>query len=231
MKKITATLFSLLCVFFGAQSLFALPLTGNEVKIFSGEYRASGYNGGEFRVVEQSTQEEWIGFCLELNESLSFGSTYKIKSVEDYAENGGVDGASHNFKDYLSDKSKWLYYNYVFGNYDWSRGEGSNLSENRALNANFQNVLWFLEGELSSLSGSALTLYDSVVKDRNDFTFSGTVKVLNIGTEDRNGNWTYNQSLIVGEPVPEPATLLLMGTGLMGIVGMARRRKSQLQKL
>jgi len=231
-KPISAFFF--LCFFFSSQYLMALPIEGTDVKIYAGEYRSNSFSGGEFIVEAQTAeQQKWIGFCLELNEFLSFGPLFDINNVSQYAESGGKGGQNptNSGKDPLSQESKWLYYMYVFGNEPWSRGQGALLADKQTRNSNFQNVLWFLEDEkaFSDLNAEAQSLYNTAITGRTSFTIPNgvAIAVLNINTTD--GNYTRSQSLLIGEqnPVPEPATLLLFGSGMLGLAGLRFRRRTQ----
>ncbi|WP_136805160.1 PEP-CTERM sorting domain-containing protein [Desulfosediminicola flagellatus] len=201
----------------------ALPQGGDFLKIFNGPGTTGG---GEFNIdlKNNGIGTDYISFCLERSEYISFDTEYEIDHIVDYAELGG--GGAVDGKDYISDATKWLYHNYMFGDYVWSRTTGVTAEKANAV----QNTIWFLEDEFTdtgwaNLSISKQSSYDlyNIVQGQGDYSFNGVVKVINL--VDASGN--RKQSQLIGEPVPEPSTMLLMGAGIAGLAVYARKRKKK----
>jgi hypothetical protein len=178
-------------------------------------------NGGEFIIKENGTVIHNT-FCLEKNETFSFGQSLTIKGISDFAEAGG--GGAMNGRDYLSDETRYLYYHYFIGdlqNYDYSD------SVLRVQDANaLQLAIWYLEEELFEFTATANfdPYYNEYTRLAHEQIIAGNtagidrVKVLNL---TKNGGAGSQDQLTV---VPEPGTLLSLGIFLLGLGGVTRRR-------
>jgi len=216
MKKLSVIL-TLLIGFF---CLFALSTSAMADNVKAGDIITLNYgsahsgNGGEFLITSSSYSFET--FCLETDEFFTPGKSYKVAGVTDSAQRGG---SNTNLGDILDNKTAWLYYMFRTNQLDDYNNDSASAGA-------LQNAIWYIEEEITSISGQALIWYNAADQAVTAYNWSnnGQVAVVNIVDTNYGVGTTnyYKQDQLT--LVPEPTSLILLGLGLLGIAVLRRKQ-------
>jgi hypothetical protein len=189
----------------------ANPIEAGDWVHFNGSDGTLG--GGAFTVddITDAAVPDFLTFCVQVSQHIDYSHDFRVGSITDYADDAGGP-------DPLSTETAWLMSSF-------SRGLLGAYSSN-----DIQWSIWQLEGEQIANWGNSATLINLAHLAVLGGWSNDGVKVLNLFAA--NGSPAQDQIVYVPPTVtitavPEPATLVLLGTGVTALVRRRRERISR----
>jgi hypothetical protein len=198
MKTLTilATTFLLLLV---ASALPAVAGTVNMQFIAAGGNSYNGVSSYPYAATENGNP--FSAMCISFNEHITGGETWKasVYTVDGY---GTLIGDTQK-----ADELAWLFLK--------ARADGGS-------NSGYNAAAWFLNEQVPGLDAGATSIYNQVTGlNFHAGEFPGVSFYVPVnGTESWEGE---NAQTFMGA-TPEPGTLLTLGTAVIGLAGLARKR-------
>lgn len=186
---------------------------GGEFTFTTGGLDTSAYAGTTKN--QAGTTNTFQTFCIEQNVTYNPGQTYY----------GVLDNNDISNDKPLNYGAAWLYSQFAEGvltGYDYTNTTSRNASAGIV-----QQEIWYLMGQsatydvnLNNLVTNAVNAAGHSVYDASNGAYG--VQVLNLYTDPSNTNRAQDQLYLT--PTPIPAAAWLLGSGLMGLVGLKRRK-------
>ena len=162
---------------------------------------ASGENNGSFfvglttvNIVDGSITGSVQAFCDDFTHEINVPATYSA-TIEAVAGNDTLEQEA--------------YYGMMFG---------TTASGNSQQDSEIQELIWDLSGANYALVGNMAALQQEMLANYKNADYSGAF-VLSAG----NNGQTF-MSIDPPAPTPEPSSLFLFGSGLIGMAGVVRRK-------